>query len=75
MQLKEFGNEYDLEIEIVGQQAEAECSGESQEENQRQIVLPFLPSERDLYEWVKSQEDMMGYIKELIRDDMEWRKF
>lgn len=42
--------------------------------NIRQIGLKFAPPEHDLYDWVKLQESANGYIKRLIREDMERRK-
>ena len=42
--------------------------------NVKQVGLKFYPSESDLYEWVKSQENVQGYVKALIRADMEARR-
>jgi len=42
--------------------------------NIKQIGLKFATPEHDLYDWVKSQENTAGYIKRLIREDMERRK-
>ena len=42
--------------------------------NVRQVGLKFYPAEADLYEWVKSQENVQGYVKALIRADMEARR-
>lgn len=39
--------------------------------NVRQIGLKFYPAESALYEWAKSRENVQGYIKALIRTDME----
>lgn len=39
--------------------------------NVRQIGLKFYPAESDLYEWAKTRENVQGYIKALIRADME----
>lgn len=39
--------------------------------NVKQIGLRFAPPEHDLYEWAKSRDNVNGYIKGLIRSDME----
>ena len=33
--------------------------------------LKFYPAESDIYEWVKAQDNVQGYVKSLIRADME----
>ena len=40
----------------------------------RQVGVKFYPAEADLYEWVKSRENVQGYVKTLIRADMEARR-
>ncbi len=37
----------------------------------RQTAVRFYPSERDMGEWLERQSNKAGYIKELIRADME----
>ena len=38
----------------------------------KQVNLAFtLPNEQDVYEHLRRQESMAGYIKRLIRQDME----
>lgn len=38
----------------------------------KQINLAFtLPNDQDVYDHLRSRENMAGYIKELIRRDME----
>ncbi len=39
--------------------------------NVRQMAVRFYPSERDLWEWLENKGNKAGYIKELIRADME----
>lgn len=41
--------------------------------NMVQRVVRFSPRERDLLEHLDAQENRAGYIKELIRKDMEAR--
>ena len=43
-------------------------------EKMRQINIKFSPNERDLHEWVKKQGGTAsGYVKDLIRKDMQER--
>ncbi len=39
--------------------------------NLPQTVIRFYPSDRDLYEHLQTKENKAGYIKALIRADME----
>lgn len=39
--------------------------------NVKQKRIAFYPAENDLYEWLCKQENQQGYIKALIRKDME----
>lgn len=41
--------------------------------NVRQTAVRFYPSERDLWDWLETKGNKAGYIKELIRADMEKR--
>lgn len=43
-------------------------------EKVRQVGLKFYPAESDIYEWVKAQDNVQGYVKALIRADMEARR-
>ena len=39
----------------------------------RQMTVRFYPSETDVWEWLNAQGNKAGYIKGLIRRDMEQR--
>lgn len=39
-----------------------------------QKTIRFYPSESDVLEWAMSQPNFAGYVKDLIRADMELRK-
>lgn len=39
--------------------------------NVRQTAVRFYPSERDMWEWLETRGNKAGYIKSLIRADME----
>lgn len=42
--------------------------------NVRQCAVRFYPTEREMWEWLEKQPNKAGYIKELIRADMERAK-
>lgn len=42
--------------------------------NVRQTAVRFYPSERDMWEWLETKDNKAGYIKDLIRTDMEREK-
>lgn len=39
--------------------------------NVKRVGVSFYPSERDIYEWLQAQPNKQGYVKALIRADME----
>ena len=39
----------------------------------KQQLVKFYPTESDLWDYLQAQPNKMGYIKELIRADMEGR--
>lgn len=43
-------------------------------ETVKQTTVRFYPKESDLWEWLGSQGNKAGYIKDLIRADMEARR-
>lgn len=40
-------------------------------EKMKQVMVIFSPNEMDLYEHLSKQANKSGYLKELIRKDME----
>lgn len=40
-------------------------------EKVKKILIEFYPSDADLYEKVQAQENKQGYIKDLIRKDIQ----
>lgn len=42
-------------------------------ESVKQMTVRFYPSEYDAWEWLNAQGNKTGYIKGLIRRDMEQR--
>lgn len=51
-------------------EAQKRAVAKYQKEKMRQIAIRFSPNEMDVYEHIKSQENIAGYIKQLVRDDM-----
>lgn len=43
-------------------------------ESVRQATVRFYPTEEDIWEWLQAQPNKAGYVKELIRRDMEARR-
>ena len=41
-----------------------------EKEKVKQVMVRFYPSENDILEFLESQDNKAGYIKELIRKDM-----
>lgn len=52
-------------------EAQKRANARYRKNNVRQIGLSFYPAEADLYEWAKSHDNVSGYLKALIRADME----
>lgn len=52
-------------------EAQKKASAKYQKEKVSKMLLCFYPAESELYEWVKSQGNASGYIKRLVREDME----
>lgn len=40
----------------------------------KQVAVRFYPAEEDLWAWLSAQENKAGYVKDLIRADMEVRR-
>lgn len=51
--------------------AQKRANAKYRKNNVKQVITRFYPADADLYEFVKSKDDMSGYIKSLIRADME----
>lgn len=52
-------------------EAQKRASAKYNKERMVQKVVRFSPNERDLLEHLEKQPNMSGYIKSLIRADME----
>ncbi len=40
----------------------------------KQIAVRFYPADADTWDWLQAQENRQGYIRDLIRADMEREK-
>lgn len=54
-------------------EAQKRAAAKYNKERMVQKVVRFSPNERDLLEHLEAQPNMAGYIKSLIRADMERR--
>lgn len=55
--------------------ANTEYLAQYEKENLRQIRLKInRKTEPELLEWIEKQDNIQGYIKQLIREDMEREK-
>lgn len=43
-------------------------------ESVRQATVRFYPTETDIWKWLQAQPNKAGYVKDLIRRDMEARR-
>ena len=59
-----------LEYTMVSD-AKKRADAKYRKEKVRQVVVRFGPPDADLLEHLESKENMAGYIKQLIRADME----
>ena len=55
-------------------EAQKRASEKYRREKVKQIAIRFYPSEYDIFEWVKTQDNVSGFIKDLIRKEMEGSK-
>ncbi|MDD6651312.1 MAG: hypothetical protein PUE49_03835 [Eggerthellales bacterium] len=52
-------------------EAQKRASAKYEAQNVRRVTVKFYPSEEDLWEYLELQSNRMGYIKSLIRRDLE----
>lgn len=51
--------------------AKRRANAKYEKNNVKRLSLAFYPTDRDLLEWIAAQPNKQGYIKGLIRSDME----
>lgn len=52
-------------------EARKRATAKYQKEKMKQLSIRFSPNEMDLFDHIKSQPNVAGYIKRLVREDME----
>jgi len=52
-------------------EAQKRATAKCQKEKMKQLSIRFSPNEMDLFGHIKSQPNVAGYIKRLVREDME----
>ena len=52
-------------------EAQKQASAKYQREKVKRLTVSFYPSDADVWEYVCSLENKQGYIRDLIRADME----
>lgn len=51
--------------------AQRRADAKYRKERMKQVTVRFSPNEMDVYGFLRSHDNVSGYIKRLIRDDME----
>ena len=51
--------------------AQKRANEKYRKENVKQVAVRFYPGDQELYEFLRTKENVAGYIKDLIRADME----
>lgn len=64
------GHHFGMEFSMVSE-SQKRATAKYQREKSKAVTIRFFPSDMDLYEHLKSQPNQAGYVKELIRRDME----
>lgn len=52
-------------------EAQKRATAKYQKEKMKQLSIRFSPNEMDLFDHIKPQPNVAGYIKRLVREDME----
>lgn len=54
--------------------AQIEANKRYRKRSVKQFSTAFYPNDYDIWEWLNEQSSKAGYIKQLIREDMEKKK-
>lgn len=52
-------------------EAQKRATAKYHKEKMKQLAIRFSPNEMDVFDHIKSQPNIAGYIKRLVREDME----
>lgn len=55
-------------------EAQKRASEKYHKEKVKRTAVRFYPAEANLWEWLNEQPNKAGYIKQLIREDMERKR-
>ncbi len=55
-------------------EAQKRATARYQKENTKSVSIRFMPGDADILAWLDEQPSKAGYVKALIRADMEARK-
>lgn len=51
--------------------AQKRANAKYRKERMRQVTVRFSPNEMDVYEFLRGRENISGYLKRLVREDMK----
>lgn len=51
-------------------EAQKRANAKYRKESMKQVTVRFSPNEMDVYEYLKGHDNVAGYVKRLIREDM-----
>ena len=51
-------------------EAQKRANAKYRKESMRQVTVRFSPNEMDVYEFLRGHENVAGYIKQLVHEDM-----
>lgn len=51
--------------------AQKRATAKYKKQNVTMKGIAFYPTDKDLLDWLSTKESMQGYIKQLIREDMQ----
>lgn len=52
-------------------ESQKKANEKHRKEKVKQVAVRFYPGDQELYEFLKAKDNVAGYIKDLIRADME----
>ena len=59
---------------MAASEAQKRATAKYMREKVRRKSLDFYGTDADIWEWLQSKDNAQGYIKRLIREDMERRR-
>jgi hypothetical protein len=59
---------------VATSEAQKRATARYRKNNTTTVSVCFMPGDADVLAWLKSQPNQAGYVKALIREDMERRR-